>query len=208
VTQQVKTSRRRRAPRGFTIVEIGVVAAVVGIVMSVAVLGVSTAAEKSKRATELKAVFSKLEQVRARHLSASGSSEACLRITRTGPSTFELDEQRVCGEAGAISQLDLRATIIAADETCVDSLARPVRCSNLEERVDVAFDIEIDGKPGCDGIIMWRKNGRLTANFFVDQNPGADVQAHLVDVGHSLSPEPTAVGRYAGSATNPRGLLE
>lgn len=189
-------------------VEIAVVAAVVGVVMSVAAVGVSSAVQKSKRATQLKSVYAKLEQVRARHLSASGAPDSCLRITRTGQGTFELDEQRVCGEAGTPAELDFRTTILTANETCVDSLARPVRCSNLEERVDVVFDVEVDGRPGCDGIIVWRKNGRLTANFFVDENPGADVQAHLADVGHSLSPEPTAIGRYAGSSTNPRGLFE
>lgn len=176
--------------------------------MSVAVLGVSAAIEKSKRATKLKTVYAKLEQVRARHLSSSSSSDSCLRIKKTGASTFDLDEQRVCGEAGTAAELDFRTTILTNTETCIDSLARPVDCANLERQLDVAFDVEIDGRPGCDGIIVWRKNGRLTANFSVDENAGAALQAHLADVGHSRNPEPTAIGRYAGSSTNPRGLLE
>lgn len=189
-------------------VEIAVVAAVVGVVMSVAGIGVSTAIEKSKRATKLKSVYSKLEQARARHLSASSASDSCLRIKKTGVSTFELDEQRVCGEAGTAEELDFKATVLTTAETCVDNLARPVDCANFELQRDVTFDIEIDGRPGCDGIIVWRKNGRLTANFFVDENAGAELQAHLADVGHTLTAEPTAIGRYAGSSTNPRGLFE
>jgi hypothetical protein len=189
-------------------VEISVVAAVAGVVMSLAVLGVSTAIEKSKRATQLKAVYAKLEQARAQHLSASSAPESCLRIKQVGPGKFTLDEQRVCGESGTPADLDFKATILTSNETCVDNLARPVSCGNLEQLVDVTFDVEIDGRPGCDGIITWRKNGRLTANFFVDENAGAELQAHLADVSHHLTQEPTAVGRYAGSSTNPRGLLE
>lgn len=189
-------------------VEIGIVAAVVGVVMSVAVLGVSTAVDKSKRATELKAVYAKLEQVRAKHLNQSATAESCLRITKIGASTFELQEQQICGQVATPELVDFRATILTNSESCVDNLARPVDCADGEVTLDVVFDVEIDGRPGADGIIVWRENGRLTANFAVDDNPGADVQAHLADASHHLTPEPTAIGRYAGEPTNPRGLLE
>lgn len=189
--------------------EIAVVAAVVGVVGGLAAMGVSAAAERSKRGTKLKAIYAQLEQIRARHLSASASSASCLRMTKTGPSTFEIEEREDCTQPGSTQTIDFKALNIATGASqCVDNLARPVSCTDLEQQTQLVFDIEIDGRPGCDGIVVWRSNGRLTANFFVNEDPSADVQPHLSDASSHLTPEPTATGQFAGSTTNPRGLLE
>lgn len=198
----------RRRPRGFTLAEVAIVVAVVGVVAASGVIGVSAAAERSKRQSKLKSVYAELEQVRAAHLSSSATPDSCLRITQQGASTFEFDERPDCATVAKPVLRDVGARVATEPDICIDALARPITCGEPGAFKDVLFDVEIDGRPGCDGIIVWRANGRLTASFPVDDNPQGDVQAHLTDAASVRTPEPTAIGRFAGASTDPRGLLE
>lgn len=201
------TLKTHRA-RGFTIAEIAVVVGVVGIVAAVSVLALSDAAARGKRASSLKSVFSQLEQIRAKHLSTAGGQDSCLRMTPVNATTFELDERADCAAASTPVPHDFRATLLVSGEVCIDSLARPADCTDLTRLRDFTIDVEIDGRAPCEGVIVWRSNGRLTANFPVDDNPNADVQAHLSDASSSLTPNPTAVGQFPGPTVDPRGLFE
>ena len=195
-------------PRAFTIAEMAVVVAVVGVVSAASVLALSDTAARGKRASQLKSVFSQLEQIRAKHLSNSSSPTACLHISATSLTVFELDERLDCATATLAVPHDFKSTVFVSGDFCIDSLARPADCSDLTRLRNITFDVETDGREPCEGVIVWRENGRLTANFAVDDNPNADIQAHVSDAASSTTPNPTAIGQFPGEMSDPRGLFE
>ncbi|HEY4224149.1 MAG TPA: prepilin-type N-terminal cleavage/methylation domain-containing protein [Myxococcota bacterium] len=204
----IHAARRRGFARAFTMVEIAVVVAVVGVAAAVAVMGVSNAISHARRGQQLQAVYTQLQQIRAQHLSASASPTSCLHIVDVG-GALSVEERSDCNTATTPVLHQFGSTVgLRGVSGCADNLARAVSCSDGTSLVELMFDIDLDGKPGPEGTICWGGNGRITANFPLDSDANSEVQAHLQDVSSVTTPKPTVVGQFAGTTTNPRGLLE
>ena len=194
--------------RGFTMIEVATVMVVVGLCASMVGIGVSTAIENARKGEKLQSIYTALQQIRAQHLSASASPTSCLFMKDVG-GALEVEEREDCNTKTTPALHRFNGSVLLRNGTgCVDNLARAVKCSDGCSLSGLTFDVDVDGKPGADGTISWAGSGRLTASFSVDASAGSDVQAHLQDASSVTTPAPTAVGSFAGTTTNPRGLLE
>jgi prepilin-type N-terminal cleavage/methylation domain-containing protein len=202
--------------RGFTMLEIAIVATVAAVVASAAIMGLTSVLDSSRREQRLQAFLDDLVRRRAAHLATAAPIEACLVVRQVNARTLDFEERTDCRDGGTArpaerKQYDVTSITLNGPSSdpqfCVDPLARVRDCgADPIQFVDATLTIDADKTVGADGTVTWTRGGRIRASFA--SSIDASAQPHLSDVGATATPEPTYQGGYQGLSTDPRGLLE
>jgi Tfp pilus assembly protein FimT len=118
----------RRRPQAFTLVELLVIVAVIGIVSGVAITGMATFLQEQKLRQATAELASYLQNARARAQREGGFCEVAVSGTQIAPTTANLN---VCNNAPVQPSLDLAAVSAASGLAVTASPSTPITFTRL-----------------------------------------------------------------------------
>jgi hypothetical protein len=118
----------RRRPQAFTLVELMVIVAVIGIVSGVAITGMATFLQEQKLRQATAELASYLQNARARAQREGGFCQLAVSGTQIAPTTANLN---VCNNAPVQPSLDLAAVSAASGLAVTASPSTPITFTRL-----------------------------------------------------------------------------